>query len=66
MGDHMTKEDRQIEPRSDQPHLAEKQDVLARLEKFRGRLSPAQRLSREACHERTVDDLDGDAPQSDP
>lgn len=66
MGDHMSKEDRQKEPRSDQPHLAEKQGVLARLEKFRGRLSPAKRLSRGACHERTVDDLDGDAPEFDP
>ena len=55
MGDHMSKNDRHKEPRSEQPHSAEKQDVLARLGKFRGRLSPAQRLSREACHERPID-----------
>ena len=51
----MSQKDKQKERRLGQSHLADKQGVLARLEKFRGRLSPAQRLSREACHERSID-----------
>lgn len=50
----MSDKDSQEALRANPSRADENRKVLARLERFRGRLLGAQRLSREACHERSL------------